>query len=155
MTDYRTKNRPLSNNVSGTYFNVNDQNIGPLSLSPSLPLSLYPSLTLSLSSFLLLPLSLRPSLFISLSPPLPLFLSYSSSILLYLSPLSLPGTRTTSRHRALYYQVSCHYHVSYLGNQGYPGNQLLQFLWQLLSGWTLKSSNPESSRSQSDHGHLI
>ena len=141
--------------VSGTYFNVNDQNIGPLSLSPSLPLSLYPSLTLSLSSFLLLPLSLRPSIPLSLSPSLPLFLSYSSSILLYLSPLSLPGTRTTSRHRALYYQVSCHYHVSYLGNQGYPGNQLLQFLWQLLSGWTLKSSNPESSRSQSDHGHLI
>ena len=152
--------------VSGTYFNVNDQNIGPLSLSPSLPLSLSPSIPLSLSPYLpfsfshfpYVPLSPYPSLFISLSPPLPLFLSYSSSILLYLSPLSLPGTRTTSRHRALYYQVSCHYHVSYLGylgNQGYPGNQLLQFLWQLLSGWTLKSSNPESSRSQSDHGHLI
>ena len=151
--------------VSGTYFNVNDQNIGPLSLSPSLPLSLYPSLTLSLSSFLLLPLSLRPSLPLSLSlylhlsssPSLLLSLSFSPSLLLYLSPLSLPGTRTstTSRHRALYYQVSCHYHVSYLGNQGYPGNQLLQFLFQLLSGWTLKSSNPESSRSQSDHGHLI
>ena len=147
--------------VSGTYFNVNDQNIGPLSLSPSLPLSLYPSLTLSLSSFLLLPLSLRPSLPLSLSLYLPLSSSPSLSLLLFLytslplTPLSLPGTRTTSRHRALYYQVSCHYHVSYLGNQGYPGNQLLQFLWQLLSGWTLKSSNPESSRSQSDHGHLI
>ena len=158
--------------VSCTYnFIINDQNIGPLSLissSPYLLLSLSHSLTPPLSSFLLLPLSLPPSLplslslylhlssdLISLSPPLPLFLSYSSSILLYLSPLSLPGTRTTSRHRALYYQVSCHYHVSYLGNQGYPGNQLLQFLFQLLSGWTLKSSNPESSRSQSDHGHLI
>ena len=135
--------------VSGTYFNVNDQNISPLSFSPSLPLSLSHSLPIFLSP--------SPTLLTSLSPPLPLFLSYSSSILLYLSPLSLPGTRTstTSRHRALYYQVSCHYHVSYLGNQGYPGNQLLQFLFQLLSGWTLKSSNPESSRSQSNHGHLI
>ena len=143
--------------VSGTYFNVNDQNISPLSFSPSLPLSLSHSLPIFLSPSPTLLTSLSPSLFISLSPPLPLFLSYSSSILLYLSPLSLPGTRTstTSRHRALYYQVSCHYHVSYLGNQGYPGNQLLQFLFQLLSGWTLKSSNPESSRSQSDHGHLI
>ena len=140
--------------VSGTYFNVNDQNISPLSFSPSIPLSLSPYLPFSFSHSPYVPLSLYPSLFISLSPPLPLFLSYSSSILLY---LSLPGTRTstTSRHRALYYQVSCHYHVSYLGNQGYPGNQLLQFLFQLLSGWTLKSSNPESSRSQSDHGHLI
>ena len=143
--------------VSGTYFNVNDQNISPLSFSPSLPLSLSHSLPIFLSPSPTLLTSLSPSIPLSLSPSLPLFLSYSSSILLYLSPLSLPGTRTstTSRHRALYYQVSCHYHVSYLGNQGYPGNQLLQFLFQLLSGWTLKSSNPESSRSQSDHGHLI
>ena len=74
--------------VSGTYFNVIDQNIGPLSLSPSLPLSLYPSLTLSLSSFLLLPLSLRPSLPLSLSLYLPL--SSSPSLSLYLST-SLPS----------------------------------------------------------------
>ena len=97
--------------VSCTYnFIVNDQNIGPLSLSPSSPyllLTLSHSLTLSLSSFLLLPLSLPPSLPLSLSlylslsssPSLLLSLSFSSSLLLY---LSLPGTRTStaSRHRA-------------------------------------------------------
>ena len=146
--------------VSGTYFNVNDQNISPLSFSPSLPLSLSHSLPIFLSPSPTLLTSLSPSLPLSLSLYLPLSSSPSLSLLLFLYtslPLSLPGTRTstTSRHRALYYQVSCHYHVSYLGNQGYPGKQLLQFLFQLLSGWTLKSSNPESSRSQSDHGHLI
>ena len=104
MTDYRTKNRPLSNNVSAHcfryIFNVNDQNIGPLSpslplslislspyllLSLSLPLSHSHSLTLSLSPFLLLPLSLRPSLPLSLSLYLPLLLYFSHSLRLYTS----------------------------------------------------------------------
>ena len=137
--------------VSGTYFNVNDQNISPLLLS------LYPSLTLSLSIFLspspTLLTSLSPSIPLSLSPSLLLSLSFSPTPPLYFSTF-LPSP-SLEPERALYYQVSCHYHVSYLGNQGYPGSQLLQFLFQLLSGWTLKSSNPESSRSQSDHGHLI
>ena len=126
--------------VSGTFFNVNDQNIGPLSLSPSFPhllisfspslsLSLYPTLTLSLSPFLLLPLSLRPSLPLSLSLYLPLFLYFSPSLFLYLSPLSLPGTRTCNacRHRACY-TTTLVVIISYQGNQGYPGNQLLEFL---------------------------
>ena len=123
--------------VSGTFYNVNDQNIGPLSLSPSSPylltpslsLSLYPTLTLSLSPFLLLPLSLRPSLPLSLSLYLPLFLYFSPSLLLYLSPLSLPGTRTSNacRHRACY-TTTLVVIISYQGNQGYPGNQLLEFL---------------------------
>ena len=121
--------------VSCTYnFIVNDQNIGPLSLSPSspyLPLSLSPSLplshshslTLSLSPFLLLPLSLLPSLPLSLSLYLPLFLYFSPSLFLYLSPLSLPGTRTCNacRHRACY-TTTLVVIISYQGNQGYPGN---------------------------------
>ena len=104
--------------VSCTYFNVNDQIIGPLSLSPSLPLSLSPylrisvspylplslspSLTLSLSSFLLLPLSLRPSLPLSLSLYLPLSSSPSLSLLLSLStslPLSPLPPWNQNKHR--------------------------------------------------------
>ena len=131
MTDYRTKNRLLSNNVSAhcfmyILFYCKRSKYRPslphllISLSPSLPLSLSHSspIFLSPSPTLLtsLPLSLYPSLFISISPQtsspsLLLSLSFSPSLLLYLSPLSLPGTRTStaSRHRACYYHVSCHY----------------------------------------------
>ena len=150
MTDYRTKNRPLSNNVSAHcfryIFNVNDQNIGPL--SPSLPLSLIslspylllslslsPSIPLSLSHSLPISLSPSPTLLTSLSSSIPLSLSPSTSLLLslstslYLSPLSLPGTRTSNacRHRACY-TTTLVVIISYQGNQGYPGNQLLEFL---------------------------
>ena len=86
--------------VSGTYFNVNDQNIGPLSLSPSLPLSLISfslSIPISLSHSLPIflspsPLSLRPSLPLSLSLYLPLSSSFSPSLPLYFSTsLSSPS----------------------------------------------------------------
>ena len=133
--------------VSGTFFNVNDQNIGPLSLSPSSPYLLTPSLLLSLS------LSLSPSIPLSLSHSLPfsfshspyvpdlflypsLFISlyFSTSLPLYFSTY-LPSpfleleqaTPVASRHRACY-TTTLVVIISYQGNQGYPGNQLLEFL---------------------------
>ena len=127
MTDYRTKNRPLSNNVSAHCFMyisfyckrskyrpslplslISLSPSHPLSLSHSLPIFLSPSPTLLIPSSL--PLSLSLYLHLSSSPSLLLSLSFSPSLLLY---LSLPGTRTStaSRHRACYYHVSCHYQL--------------------------------------------
>ena len=118
MTDYRTKNRPLSNNVSAHcfryIFNLNDQNIGPLSLSPSLPLSLIsfsPSLLLSFSPSLLLsfspslPLSLYPTLTLSLSPHLPFSFSHSPYFPLFLYP-SLFISLSFSTSLPLYFSTS-------------------------------------------------
>ena len=76
--------------VSGTYFNVNDQNISPLSFSPSLPLSLSHSLPIFLSPSPTLLTSLSPSIPLSLSPSLLLSLSFSPTLPLYFST-SLPS----------------------------------------------------------------
>ena len=155
MTDYRKTGRyqtMFQLIVSCTYnFIINDQNIGPLSLissSPYLLLSLSHSLTPPLSSFLLLPLSLPPSLplslslylhlssdLISLSPPLPP-LSLSTSLPLFLSlstslPLSPLPPWNQNKHRQSPQSLLLPRELSLSvmqGNQGYPGNQLLEFL---------------------------